>query len=327
MSRQQLNLGTIANDGTGDTLRQASLKIEQNFTDLYTKFGDGFNLSQKMSFDSDGILFTQPGSSLYSISLVASAATTDRVLTLPDADGDFVLTNSAQTLNDKTMDEVLLIMPRIKDGNPYEYVILPSALSASVNVTLPALLTDDTFTFNNFAQTLVNKTLTAPVITSPRINDLIADNSGSTLIEFTPVSSAVNFLSVDNSIQLYPPKLSVDGTDTNIGLDIATKGTGAISFKNKVALGSQNMTAAGAVDLKVPLTFFNSAISMSVTMGNGTATGEEKKLMNINSGEVNVTPTSLKNYSTITMSNNDAVTLIWTGTQWMVTNNEGALLA
>lgn len=35
MAQQHLNSGTIANDGTGDTLRAASQKIEANFTELY----------------------------------------------------------------------------------------------------------------------------------------------------------------------------------------------------------------------------------------------------------------------------------------------------
>lgn len=35
MAQQKLNTGTIANDGTGDKLRPAMLKIEANFTELY----------------------------------------------------------------------------------------------------------------------------------------------------------------------------------------------------------------------------------------------------------------------------------------------------
>ena len=36
MAKQDLNLGTAANDGTGDDLRTAGTKINQNFTELYT---------------------------------------------------------------------------------------------------------------------------------------------------------------------------------------------------------------------------------------------------------------------------------------------------
>ena len=36
MSQQLINDGTVANDGTGDTLRAAAIKINANFTDVYT---------------------------------------------------------------------------------------------------------------------------------------------------------------------------------------------------------------------------------------------------------------------------------------------------
>jgi Bacteriophage T4 gp9/10-like protein. len=35
MAQQTINLGTVANDGTGDTLRDAGGKINDNFTELY----------------------------------------------------------------------------------------------------------------------------------------------------------------------------------------------------------------------------------------------------------------------------------------------------
>jgi hypothetical protein len=35
MAKQTINVGTLANDGTGDTLRTAFTKINQNFTELY----------------------------------------------------------------------------------------------------------------------------------------------------------------------------------------------------------------------------------------------------------------------------------------------------
>lgn len=39
MTRQSLNLGSTANDGTGDSLRVASQKIQQNFGELYSAHG------------------------------------------------------------------------------------------------------------------------------------------------------------------------------------------------------------------------------------------------------------------------------------------------
>lgn len=44
MSRLGINTGTSPNDGFGDSLLVGALKINQNFSELYTKLGDGTNL-------------------------------------------------------------------------------------------------------------------------------------------------------------------------------------------------------------------------------------------------------------------------------------------
>ena len=41
MSRQAINIGSAANDGTGDPLRTAFDKINDNFVELYDRFGGG----------------------------------------------------------------------------------------------------------------------------------------------------------------------------------------------------------------------------------------------------------------------------------------------
>ena len=45
MAKQTINIGTIANDGTGSTLRAAGDLINDNFNEIYTAFGDGSTLS------------------------------------------------------------------------------------------------------------------------------------------------------------------------------------------------------------------------------------------------------------------------------------------
>jgi hypothetical protein len=50
MARQTINIGVVANDGTGDTFRIAGQKINDNFAELYTNFeatelGDGIELT------------------------------------------------------------------------------------------------------------------------------------------------------------------------------------------------------------------------------------------------------------------------------------------
>ena len=41
MTRQNIGIGSSANDGTGDTLRQAGQKINANFTEVYSLLTGG----------------------------------------------------------------------------------------------------------------------------------------------------------------------------------------------------------------------------------------------------------------------------------------------
>ena len=41
MTKQTINRGTAANDGTGDNLRAGAAKINENFDELYSVLGDG----------------------------------------------------------------------------------------------------------------------------------------------------------------------------------------------------------------------------------------------------------------------------------------------
>jgi len=45
MARQGINTGTSANSGTGDTLLSGGVKINENFSELYTLCGNGTTLA------------------------------------------------------------------------------------------------------------------------------------------------------------------------------------------------------------------------------------------------------------------------------------------
>ena len=58
------------------------------------------------------------------------------------------------------------------------YTIIANDLASPVNITLPNLGAADEFTFNDHAQTLTNKTITAPTITDPSVSGLyLSDNA------------------------------------------------------------------------------------------------------------------------------------------------------
>jgi hypothetical protein len=112
LARQNLNRGTTANDGSGDTLRQAGLKINQNFSELYSKLGAGVadanNLSTVMGFDSSALTFD---SASYTVSLKATTPTANRTINLPNASDTLVGLATTDTLTNKT-----LTSPTINSG-------------------------------------------------------------------------------------------------------------------------------------------------------------------------------------------------------------------
>jgi len=52
MAKQTINIGTVANDGTGSTLRDTGDLINDNFNEIYTTLGDGTSLTSSYITDS-----------------------------------------------------------------------------------------------------------------------------------------------------------------------------------------------------------------------------------------------------------------------------------
>lgn len=132
MARQNISTGSAANDGTGDTLRQAAQKINETLLEIYQKFGDSDNLSNILSFQDSGVSFA---GSVFTTSLVASDVLTENItITLPDSGGIAVVDTSEQTLTNKTLISPTIITPRIDtaifDSNTNELIRLRSVSSA-----------------------------------------------------------------------------------------------------------------------------------------------------------------------------------------------------
>lgn len=79
---------------------------------------------------------------------------------------------------------------------------------------------------NNALQTLTNKTLFTPII------DSILDTDSNTTIVLTPVKNAVNYINIANAIRDEGPSISPDGPDTDIAINIITKGNGSLNLKS-----------------------------------------------------------------------------------------------
>jgi uncharacterized protein YdeI (BOF family) len=331
MTRQVINRGTTANDGTGDTLRSAGLKIEQNFQEIYEKLGgDSSVLMPKVSFDSDHLILN---GNIWDTKIGKEEPTSDNTILFPDFTGEVTVDSATQTIANKTVLTTTLVQPYIAESADAVHTFHVHALPLSqyTDIYLPSLTDSDEFTFNDHTQTLNNKTINAPMLNNPKIGTELQDSAGNQLIEFISTPGAVNHFKITNQTNNNTPVFEAVGTDADIDLGLKAKGEGGVEIQSKLKLGYQIMTSNGAVDVNVPLTFFNAGGALTITMPDGAERGEIKYLVNQNSGTATITPANLQNFSTITLPVNHSCTLVWDTAEWIVINtgidSAGAILS
>ena len=320
MTRRNLSVGSSANDGTGDTLRQAGIKINQNFVEIYQKLGgDSDILMPGISFDSDGIIF-EGNIDDHETRLVVESPTTDRVVTIPNYTGELVIDSDTQTLKNKTLVDPKFIHPDIYDSenSQYFYAIIPrDDITKNINLNIPALTDSDTFVTLTSVGTLTNKTLTTPTINSPTIGTLINDANGAEIIKLTATASAANEITIANAATSAGPTISSSGTDTNVDLNLTAKGTGAVKI-SKLAPDNDFQTANGAVSTTASFIIFSKSTALAATLADGTVTGELKYMLNQNSGLATVTPSNFAQGTSFSIAENGACQIIWSGNDWFI---------
>jgi hypothetical protein len=327
MTRQNIGIGSAANDGNGDTLRAAGQKINANFVELYNKLGgDSDTLSEQMTISVGTISFEGSASDDFETALTVTNPTADRTVTIPDASGTIVFKDTTDTLTNKTLTSPVMTTPQINDTSAdHQYIFAVSELAADRTITLPLLTGGDEFVFKTHAATLENKTLTTPILTSPKVGTSINDTNGAELLKITAASSAVNELTLANAATGAKPTLSATGGDTNITTKIAAKGSGSIEV-TKGAVTATTRTANGAATPNTGYIICNKGSALAVSLADGTVVGETKLFTNKGAGTATITPANLAGGTTVTIQQHEAAHLIWDGSQWfLIASFNGAL--
>lgn len=323
MTRENIAIGTTANDGTGDTLRSSGIKINNNFVQLFKLLGgDSDVISAGISFTNDSIVFEGSSIDGFETSLGVVNPTADRSITLPDATGNIVLDITTQTLTNKTLTTPVFSTPKINDTSAdHTYNFAVSELTANRTITLPLLTAADTFVFQNHTQTLTNKTLTAPALSAPSIATQINDVNGAEITTIGATASAINHFAISNAAIGLGPTLASTGDDTNVDLNISTKGTGSIKL-SKVAYNMTTVTANGVTPITSSFIDCNKGTALALSLANGTVPGESKKYANRGAGVTTVTPTSFANGTSFAIAQNEACEVIWNGISWFLVSNQ-----
>jgi len=305
MTRQNIGIGSSANDGNGDTLRTAGTKINANFAEVYALLGggDSSNLSSQITLENDAVVFEGSSANDFETRLKSTNATQDNVITLPDSTGTVTLNNTIQTLTNKT-----LTVPTI------------ASIKNTGTLTLPT--STDTLVGRATTDTLTNKTLTSPTINTPKIGTSLNDAAGNEFIKFTTTGSAVNELTVANGASTTGPTLSATGGGADLNIIMTPKGTGSVEL-NKAAFSSSTITANGAASTAATLIIGNKGSQLDVSLADGTTVGEYKIFTNKGAGAMHVTPASFAQGTKFVLVQNDGCTCIWDGTNWFLVGNQG----
>ena len=328
MAYQAIGRGTSANDGTGDDLRSGAGKVNDNFVEVYTKLGDGSTLS------SDSF-----------VTLTGTETLTNKTLTAPTLNGVIGGTATSQTITalttagitgtggalEITADNNIVevrgdgssVEGQIKlncHANSHGQTLKAQPHSASItNTMLLPIGADSTLVSLISADTLTNKTLTSPVITTPQINDTSADHQ---------YVFAVSELAADRTVTL--PLLA--GDDEFVFKDhIQTLTNKTLTSATLTGLfGSvQSLSGAGAINLTDTVTEITSTGADALTLANGTVGQVKVITMIVDGGDATLTPTTFAGGSTITFNDaGDSVILVYNTTVgWVAVANQGATVA
>ena len=294
MGKSVINNGSSANDGTGDTLRAAATKINDNFTEIYNLLGGEFSadtngnsqaLSTKITLSDSAtglIRFEGTTANAHETTLQVVEPTGDNQIVLPNASGNVVLDSSTNTLTNKT---------------------------------------------------LTSPTVNTPTINAPKISGLsgggvLQDSSGNEVLELTKTASAVNHVNLTNNATSNNPKITAKGGDTNVGLELEAKGTGKIILNNSHVLKQETVNTGSneALSLLLPFTQITKGTAGTYDIADGVV-GQVKYVVNSGAGNAVITPDNFGPGSTLTLQQNETGTLIFDGTNWQILATYGGAVA
>jgi hypothetical protein len=328
MTRQIISIGSQANDGTGDTLRDGAVKINSNFQEIYETFGpDGLIIGTRIDFDSASLNFLDV-SLTNATNLSAEGPTQNNFIVFPDYSANVVLDSASQTLLNKSLDSCVLINPLIADASQTHYYNVKSGeLSASHNVYLPILTDSDTFVVANQTQTIKNKTLDSCSI----INAIIPDGdwndaSGNTILSFDNAVNAVDYIVIRNADAGTSVDLETRGSSGNIDLRLLPKGSGAVELAGNVVFGDGTIpplnTTGQALATNEPFLIISyNGGSETYTLPNGVSKGQVIYILNQAAGQNHtISPTTFAQGSSFTLNSNTIAHMLWDGSTWYVIN-------
>jgi len=281
MAQQTLNIGTNANDGTGDNLRAAMIKVNENFTEVYS--APGFNLDtvsisgNEISAvrSNDDLVFKPAGAGAVQFPAIriddnniVGTRSNENINLLPAGTGSVVFGAIKIQGTSLSSDDSTTI--NINDGLVVDGTInvtgtstLTGAADLGSTLAVPSGLT----TLSTLAVTSTTSLVGTTTIDNITFNDNIIGTSSNADLNLTPGGTGtvvISNLTVDSNINITDNEIKT--TQSNSDLVIAPSGTGQVVMSKADINGGtiDNTVIGGATPLAGSFTTLSTTASLAI---------------------------------------------------------------
>jgi len=279
MAKQTLNIGSNANDGTGDTLRVAMDKVNDNFTELYASplFSGNLSFSGNeisATRSNDDIVFVPSGTGSVTFPAIKindnnieGTRSNENINLVPSGTGSVIfgaLKIKGTTISSDDSASININEGLIVDGtiNVSGAATLSGATNLSSTLAVPSGLT----TLSTLSVTSTTN-LTTTNIDNLTIQDNTISSSSNADINLTPGgtgSVVIDNLTIDSNINITDNKITTTASNSNLVIEPA--GTGSVQVAKADVNGGtiDNTVIGGATPSTGSFTTLSATSSMTI---------------------------------------------------------------
>ena len=297
MAQQTINVGTSANDGTGDPLRTAFTKINTMFTELYGTSGEGIAISDDTSPQLGGNL------DINGFNIVSAQSNQDIVIS-PSGTGGVVASNIRLAGTTISSDDSSLITVaeglQVNGATNIDGAVtatstlgvtgattLSSTLSVSGATTMLAGLTATSLTTNTISSNGSNADLSIQpsgtgdvLISALRVNGTTLDSSDSTKVTIAEAVDITGATDIGGALT---------GTSGSFSTTLAV--TGAATFSgtavvDNITINDSTISTSSNADLNLTPGGTGNIVAGAITINGTSLSAADSSTININEGLV-----------------------------------------
>ena len=277
MAQELINIGVTADDGTGDTIRRAGIKINNNFTELYADplvdTSLGFVENEISSAQSNADIVLKPSGTgsvvfpaiRFNDNNIEGTRTNEDIKFIPNGSGQVVIDGVGFSGTSITATDSTAI--NINENLSIDGALTTSAVTLAGAVSLGSTLeVDGSSTLSTLTVSGVSSFAGTTTVDNLTFNDDIIGTSSNADLNLTPGGTGVvnvSNLTIDSSINLTDNVIKV--TRSNDNLVLSGNGTGSVKVSGvDVNSGTVDNTIIGST---TPASGTFSSVSISLPGG------------------------------------------------------------